>query len=79
MVVNADDNGGLVAFSTIAGARVGRWCTAASGEVPDRCYNCWDPDTLLAHPAEGYVEERAEDDTVWRHGICHRCRPEITK
>jgi len=58
-------------FSSIAGAETGRWCKAPL--VPDRCYNCFDPETLEHLPAEGYIE----DEDGWREGICHRCHPEL--
>lgn len=50
-----------------AAARTGRWCKAPL--VPDRCDNCWDPETLAHYEAEGYTE----DADGWRFGTCHRC------
>ena len=53
-------------------AKVGRWCQAP--QLPDRCDNCWDPETLAHYPAEGYREETVPDGKVWRYGTCHRCQ-----
>lgn len=61
---------GLVLQNPDHGAKVGRWCKPP--QVPDRCYTCFDPDTLAHYPAEGYIEEHPG----WRYGCCHRCWPQ---
>ncbi len=53
-------------FSSLGDAKVGRWCKAP--EVPDRCYYCWDKETMLHNVAVAY---RTVDG--WRRGLCAKC------
>ena len=69
-----NEDGSLGAFDSLGNAKTGRWC--APPQVPDRCYECWDSETMLHREAEGYREE-TEDGQTWRLGVCHRCHPEL--
>jgi hypothetical protein len=63
-------------YNPNADAKIGRWCRAP--QVPDRCDNCWDSETLVHYPAEAYREKiDPNDETVWRFGTCHRCEPNL--
>jgi len=70
-----DNKGNLVVFDSLGSAKVGRWC--GPDEIPDRCYKCWDKETLRHYEAEGYKQETEDDGTTWRYGVCHRCHPEL--
>lgn len=72
----AEENG-IGVYDPDRDAKVGRWCRAPL--VPDRCYNCWDKETLAHYPAEGYYEETDCDGTIWRYGICHRCLKRVRR
>ena len=77
IIISADDaayaskSGNLHAYDPDQDAETGRWCKAPL--VPDRCYTCFDPDTLAHYPAEGYREEADHSGVIWRYGTCHRC------
>lgn len=67
-ILTAAPDSGIILQDPDHGAKVGRWCRPP--QVPDRCYTCYDPETLAHRLAEGYVERNG-----WRYGCCQRCRP----
>lgn len=70
-IIITASKGKLSIYDPDSDAKTGRWC--ADPLIPDRCYMCFDPETLAHYPAEGYREEEAPDGTIWRYGTCHRC------
>ncbi len=69
MLVLRDDDGSLRFISFLGDAKTGRWCKPP--QLPDRCHNCLEPDSLMIAKAEGYVEREG-----WRIGVCRRCPEE---
>jgi hypothetical protein len=72
-------------FSTIQGARTGRWCQAEAGAYPDRC-DCILEDLTNGVATDFTIQyacpERSRRGTVngrrvtYRHGHCEKCGPE---
>jgi hypothetical protein len=74
IIISYQEGKGYQITDPDSGAKVGRWCAKETGQVPDRCEHCWDPETLAHYPAEGYYEETDEaSGRVWLYGLCHRC------
>lgn len=69
---------GVVATSSLAGAKVGRFCRPP--HVPDRCYECFDvvDGSIVHRPATGYVDV-PEHCGVIRYGACPACWAQRTK
>jgi hypothetical protein len=67
-------------FSTIEGARTGRWCQVEAGAYPDRC------DCILEDLTNGIATHfTIQYGTIngkrvaYRHGHCEKCAPEYAK
>lgn len=66
-IITPAPGGGLGRHNPDHDAAQGRWCRPP--QTPDRCYRCYDPETLAHYPAEGYYEQDG-----WRYGCCQTCR-----
>jgi len=65
-------------FSTIQGARTGRWCHPVAGAYPDRC-DCILEDLsngIPTHFTIQYGTVNGKRVAYW-HGHCEKCAPEV--